>query len=134
MPVICERCKKRDAKNFVCQIIDGAQKNLSLCDECFRADQTLSDDVPTFDGTERCYYCQVPAKTARANDEAEQRVRGQRFHFTCVRCSQLYIQSILPAMAAIPADLSAEAQMSAYVDAVSASDRLVCATVRKSQA
>lgn len=43
MPVICERCKKRDAKNFVCQIIDGAQKNLSLCDECFRADQTLSE-------------------------------------------------------------------------------------------
>ena len=131
MPDICERCKERSAKNFICQIIGGEQRNLSLCDECFRADQALSSDAPIFDGTERCYYCEAPAKSGGLNDEGEQRARGQRFHFTCVRCSQLYVEFILPAMAAIPADLRADDQMNAYIDAILESDRLLSARVRE---
>jgi protein-arginine kinase activator protein McsA len=130
MPDICERCKERPAKNFICQIIGAEQRNLSLCEECFRADQALSSDTPIFDGTERCYYCEAPAKSGHLNDEAEQRARGQRFQFTCVRCGQLYVQFILPAMAGISAELSAEDQIKAYIDAILESDRLLSARVR----
>ncbi len=127
----CERCKERPAKNFICQITGGEQRNLSLCEECFRADHALSGDAPIFDGTERCYYCEAPAKSGRLNDEGERRARGQRFHFTCSRCTQLYVQFVLPAMATIPAELSADDQMKAYVDAILESDRLVSARVRE---
>ena len=129
MREVCERCKKKFAKNFVCQVTDGQKKTFALCDDCFRTDSAASGQ-PMFDGTERCYYCDAPAKTARANDEGEQLARGERFHFTCVRCSQLYVGFIVPALAGIQGALSAEAQMDAYVNAVSESDRLVHATLR----
>jgi protein-arginine kinase activator protein McsA len=129
MREICERCKKKPAKNFVCQITDGQKKTFALCDDCFRADSAASGQ-PMFDGTERCYYCDAPAKTGRANDDCEQLARGERFHFTCLRCSQLYVGFIVPALVGIPGDLSADAQMDAYVNAVSESDRLVHATLR----
>jgi protein-arginine kinase activator protein McsA len=131
MPNICERCKERPAKNFICQIIDGEQGNLSLCEQCFRGDQALSSDAPIFDGTELCYYCEAPAKSGGLNDEAEQLARGQRFHFTCVRCSQLYVQFILPAMAGISAELSAEDQTKAYINAILERDKLLSARVRE---
>jgi len=57
--------------------------------------------------------------------------RGQRFHFTCVRCSQLYFQFILQAMAGISAELTAEEQMKAYIDAILQSDKLLSARVRE---
>jgi protein-arginine kinase activator protein McsA len=129
--IICERCKERPAKNFICQIIGDEKNNLSLCEECFRADHSLSSDTPIFDGSERCYYCKAPAKSGRINDEEEQRVRGERFHFTCGRCSQLYAQFVLQAMTAIPAGLSAEEQIKAYIDVISESDRLLSAKVRE---
>jgi protein-arginine kinase activator protein McsA len=69
--ITCERCKERPAKNFICQIIDDEQRNLSLCEECFRTDRALSSDTPVFDGTEQCYYCGGPARSGRLNDEEE---------------------------------------------------------------
>ena len=108
--IICERCKKRPAKNFICQIIGDEQRNLSLCEECYRADQALSSDAPVFDGTERCYYCGAPAKSGAKNDDAEHRARGQRFHFTCVRCAQLYAQFLMVALADIPSEASSETE------------------------
>jgi hypothetical protein len=80
MREICERCKKKPAKNFICQIMGSEQRTLDLCDDCLRAHDAANPGKIPLDGTQTCYYCGSPAQAASRNDEWEQRVRGRPFH------------------------------------------------------
>lgn len=87
----CDVCHRQPAKNHLCEIIDGQQTSLDLCDDCLRAHgATTGFQLPLLDGTQECYYCGSPARAAGKNQEWEQTVRGQNFHFTCFRCAELY--------------------------------------------
>ena len=131
MREICDICKSKPAKNHLCEIIDDRMATLDLCDDCFRArGAATGDQFPILDGTQRCYYCGGQARSGGTNDESEQYVRHQRWHFTCVRCGQLYLDFILPALAGIPEGLSQADQRNAIITAISRSDDLVRGRLR----
>ena len=131
MREICDTCRSKPAKNHVCEIRHGQQTARDLCDDCFRAYQTSTGrEFPVLDG-QRCYYCGAPAQSATPNMEWERRARGERFHFTCFRCSFISHEVVSAALADIPQDLSRDAQLEALVDLTSQTDELVRERVRE---
>ena len=131
MRATCDVCHSRPAKNHLCEIINGQQTSLDLCDECLRAHSAATGfHMPLLDGTQRCYYCGSPAQSAGKNQEWEQPVRGQLFHFTCFRCSQLSHTFVTTALAALPEGLSPQAQLQALTQLVADTDRQVYERVR----
>src|SRR2546430_15189904 len=131
----CDACHTQPAKNHLCEIIDGQQTSLDLCDDCLRARAADSGfQLPLLDGTQPCYYCGSPAQSAGKNQAWEQPVRGEAFHFSCFRCAELYREFISSAVADMRRGLSAQPQMDALMSAVAASDRQVYARVRDEKA
>jgi protein-arginine kinase activator protein McsA len=102
---LCQSCGTRPARNHLCQIINGRQSTLKLCDVCMRshAEQT-GFDLPTLDGA-KCFYCAGVAMSAGMNQAWELASRQQRHHFTCSRCGQLERQFMTEALSGFPADL-----------------------------
>ena len=128
----CDICDTKPAKNHLCEIIDGQQTSLDLCDDCLRARGAATGfQLPLLDGTQECYYCGSPAQAAGKNHEWERPVRGHAFHFTCFRCAELYHQFITTAVAAIPEGLSAQAQIDSLTRIVAESDRQVHEQIRE---
>jgi protein-arginine kinase activator protein McsA len=129
---LCDNCHQKDATAFLTQIRDGKSTKRTLCEDCFREHSAATGGrFPILDGTQRCYYCGAQARSGGTNDEAEQCVRHQRWHFTCVRCGQLYLDSILPALAAIPDGVS---QRDAMIAVIGRTDDLVREKLREERA
>jgi protein-arginine kinase activator protein McsA len=123
MAEFCDICRQKPAKNHLCQIAYGEKTLLDLCEECFQAHQArMGVEMPRFDGTQRCYYCGSPAQSCSMNQQWEQSVRGQRFHYTCLRCAELQYQFFMQALDAMPKGLSTDKQMDAITRAISESD------------
>ena len=113
MREICDVCKNNRAKNH-------------LCDDCLRARGAATGvQFPILDGTQRCYFCSAGAQCTGKNQEWEQPVRGQSFHFTCFRCAELYHEFLSASLADMPEGLSLQEQVDALSRAVSDSDRRV---------
>jgi protein-arginine kinase activator protein McsA len=130
----CDLCHSRPAKNHLCEIIDGRQTSLDLCDECFRTrTATTGFQMPSLDGTQRCYYCGGLAQSAGRNHQWEQPVRGQLFHYSCFRCSELSHQFVAAALAALPSGLSREAQLEALTRLIADTDAQVRERVRSQE-
>jgi protein-arginine kinase activator protein McsA len=127
----CDLCGDKPAKNHLCEIVDGKQTSLDLCDDCFRARGAANGlDMPILDGTQRCYYCEEPAQACGMNLEWEQAVRGERFHFTCFRCAALFHRFLLESLRDIPKGLSQDEELEAMTAAIAESDRKVCETIK----
>lgn len=127
----CDLCGNKPVKNHLCEIVDGKQTSLDLCDDCLRARGTAPGfDMPILDGTQRCYYCQEPAQACGQNLEWEQSVRGQRFHFTCFRCAALFHEFLRESLRHIPEGLGRDAEMEAVNAGVAECDKRVCETLK----
>src|SRR5207244_2933871 len=114
---------------------DSQQTSLDLCDDCLRERSAASGfRMPLFDGSQRCYYCGGQAQSAGKNMEWEQAARGELFHFTCFRCSQLYHQFSTVALAALPRGRSVRDQIDALTRLIADTDRKVYEHVRDQQA
>ena len=122
----CDVCASKPPKNHLCEIVDGKQTSLDLCDDCFRARAAATGfDMPILDGTQECYYCGEPAECGGKNLEWEQSVRGQRFHFTCFRCAALFQEFLGESLRDIPKGLSSDKELEAVTSAIAESDRRV---------
>ena len=99
---------------------------LNLCQDCFRSRSDSRGLVlPQLDGTQKCYYCGAGAQCGGFNQEWEQAVRKQKFHFTCFRCADLEHRFTIEAMEAIPEGLSQDQQVLAIQQAIAEVDRRV---------
>jgi protein-arginine kinase activator protein McsA len=107
-PPLCEVCRSRPAKNFICQIIHGVQTNRSLCDECANADAILDSASFANIHQAKCYYCGDKAASGSMNQAWELPSRQQQMHYTCLRCMNLYNQFYLPALSNIRSGMSPE--------------------------
>ena len=126
MREICDLCRSKPAKNHLCEIIDGEQTSLDLCDDCLRARGAPYDvQLPVLDGTQRCYYCDKPAEGGGRNLPWEESVRGQPFHFVCRRCAKLYHDFLTASLASIPDDTSASKGVDAIKSLVAECDKKV---------
>ncbi|MEP6669079.1 MAG: hypothetical protein ABJF10_08005 [Chthoniobacter sp.] len=106
----CQACGTKPANNFLCQIINGEQTNLELCDECLREHSAGTGlELPSLDGT-RCFYCGGAANGGGPNAPHEMASRRQRFHYTCLRCGELSAQWMVEAIGNLPEGLSLEMQ------------------------
>ena len=130
----CDLCGNKPVKNHLCEIVNGAKTSLDLCDDCFRARGAANGfEMPILDGTQRCYYCEGPAQAGGPNQEWERSVRGQRFHFTCFRCSALFHRFLLESIRDIPKGLGKDEELEAMRAAIAKSDRKVCETIKSQQ-
>jgi|SRR5438094_51072 len=122
----CDVCHSQPAKNHLCEIIDSQQTSLDLCDDCLRERSAASGfRMPLLDGSQHCYYCGGQAQSAGKNLEWEEAARGELFHFTCFRCSQLYHQFATVALADLPSGLSAHDQIQALTRLIADTDKKV---------
>ena len=126
MADVCETCHEHPATVHLCEIIDGRQTTLDLCQSCFRARSASTGvDLPLLNGTQKCYYCGASAQCGGMNQSWEQEIRKQKFHFTCFRCGQMEHQLMIEAMEAMPKGLSQDEQMLAIQKAILETDRRV---------
>lgn len=126
MGEICNVCHRKPATNHLCEIKDGEMTTRDLCNDCLHAHRAATGyDFPILDGTQRCYYCGAPARSGGTNLEREQSVRGERFHFTCFRCSGLYHEFITASLANIPKGLTPQEEMDACTGLVAEADKRV---------
>jgi hypothetical protein len=108
---LCQLCGTRPARNHLCQIINGQQTTLDLCEVCIRTHTAQSGfDLPTLDGA-LCFYCGGVATSASMNQTWEVSSRQQRYHYTCFRCSELFHEFITEALSSIPDGLPPEQQL-----------------------
>ena len=127
----CEQCNNQPARVHLCEIVNGKQTSLDLCDDCFRARGAANgSEMPALDGTQRCYYCEEPAQACGTNLPCEQSRRGTRFHFTCFRCADLFRKFFFEALHNIPKGLSREEELEAITAATAESDRRVRETLK----
>ncbi len=104
-------CGTRPANNHLCQIINGQQTTLDLCEVCIRTHATQSGfDLPTLDGA-RCFYCGGEAMGGGMNQSWEVSSRQQRYHFTCLRCAELLHEFTTETLSSLPHDLPADQQL-----------------------
>ena len=107
----CQACGLRPARNFFCQIIDGQQTNLILCDACIGS-QSVAVGFPMLDGTQPCFYCGGLAAGAGMIESWEFAVRQQRFHYTCPRSAELEhkftIEALSPLLDQAPSEQQAQ--------------------------
>jgi protein-arginine kinase activator protein McsA len=103
----CQACGSRPARNFICQIVNGQQTNLVLCDSCLRS-QGVVAGFPNLDGTQACFHCGEVAAGASVNDAREFAVRQQRFHYSCARCAELEytftMEALSPLLDQVPSE------------------------------
>ena len=108
---LCQLCGTRPARNHLCQIINGQQTVLELCEVCIRTHTAQSGfELPTLDGAQ-CFYCGDSAMSASMNQSWEISSRQLRYHYTCSRCSELYHKFITDALASIPDGLTPTQQL-----------------------
>jgi len=108
---VCQTCGLKPANNHLCQIVDGRQTNLGLCDDCLRSHATGSGfELPSLKNA-RCFYCGGAVASGSTNQSWEIAVRKERFHYTCTRCRKLQLQFATEAISVIPSGLPPEEQM-----------------------
>lgn len=126
MADICQTCRERPATVHLCEIVDGRQTRVDLCEACFRTHPSSRIvDLPSLDGSQKCFYCGAPAQCAGMNQLWEQEIRKQAFHYTCFRCAQLQSELLMKAIDAMPKGLSENEEMEAIRKATVETDRRV---------
>jgi len=123
---LCQSCKSKPARHFICEIVNQRETKLELCDDCMRTYQEkMPVQFPKLDGTEHCYYCGEPATSGHMNQREQLRVRQQKFHLTCHRCFGLENKFFKEALNAIPRELPPAEQVSLIEQAIRDVDQKV---------
>jgi len=73
----------------------------------------------------KCYYCGVQASSGSMNQEWEQKARGERFHFACLKCLEIYGQLFQQRLEGISSTCPAQEQMQLMSLAVQETDMKV---------
>ncbi len=130
---LCQACGIRPACNLICQIINGLQIDLALCEVCALVHTFQSENQVGILEESKCYYCGGTATFSITNMDWEAAVRGQAIHCYCYRCGGLLDQFTMESMTSFPSRLPLREQYR-YIERLTREvDERVRAEVRKAE-